>query len=159
MVQSFQSGRGRGLDLIKDKYHSLRLTVSEARQLVHRTASHGMCSPYVTVRLVPGISGASHINKVTTSCQPRTLFPLFDETFDLTVPESISKEKTFLLFSVKDRGPLGDRMLLGEALVPLSEVERCNQNCSLEELQQVQLGLTSPGLSVLDILTAIETRK
>ena len=145
--------------MIRDKCHSLRLTVTEARQLVHRTASHGMCSPYVTVKLVPGSSGASHSSKVATRCQARTLFPLFDETFDMIVPESLNLEKTFLLFSVKDRGPLGDKLLLGEALVPLSEVARCDQNCGLEDLPQVQLGLTTPGLTVLDILTAIETRK
>lgn len=133
--------------------------MSEARQLAHRTASQGMCSPYVTVKLISGSSGGSHLTKVTTRCQPRTLFPLFDETFDLIVPESVSLEKSFLLFSVKDRGPLGDKLLLGEAVVALSEVTRCDQNCGLEDLQQVQLGLTTPGHTVLDILTAIETRK
>ena len=158
-MQSFQASRTSRLDMIRDKCHSLRLTVTEARQLVHRTASHGMCSPYVTVKLVPGSSGASHSSKVATRCQARTLFPLFDETFDMIVPEFTDKEKTFLLFSVKDRGPLGDALLLGESLVPLSEVERCDQRCELADLQQVQLGLTSPGHTVLDILTAIETRK
>ena len=79
--------------------------------MAHRTASQGMCSPYVTVKLISGSSGGSHLSKVTTRCQPRTLFPLFDETFDLVVPQSVSLEKSFLLFSVKDRGPLGDKLL------------------------------------------------
>ena len=118
-----------------------------------------MCSPYVTVKRISGSSGGSHLAKVTTRCQPRTLFPLFDETFDLVLPDSVSLEKSFLLFSVKDRGPLGDKLLLGEAVVALTEVTRCDQNCGLEDLQQVQLGLTTPGHTVLDILTAIETRK
>ena len=81
-----------------------------------------------------------------TRCQARTLFPLFDETFDVVVPRELRPEASFLVFAVKDRGPLGDKLLLGEALVPLAEV-------------QIQLPLSKPGPKIVDILTAIETRK
>ena len=147
------------MDFIKDKYFSLRLSVTEARQLAHRTANNGMCSPYVTVKLVPGTAGHPEFTKVSTKCQPRTLFPLFDETFDMLVPETLNTDQCFLLFSVKDRGPLGDRLLLGEALVPLSEISQCDQDCILTDLDQIQLPLSRPGVKVVDILTAIETRR
>ena len=127
--------------------------------MAHRTANHGMCCPYVSVKLVPGHSGQSHHVKVNTRCQTRTLFPLFDEIFDVVLPDDINVENSFLLFSVKDRGPLGDKLLLGEAIVPLHEVSRCDQNCSLKDLAQIQLPLTKPGPNIIDILTAIETRK
>ena len=147
------------MDFIKDKYFSLRLSMSEARQLAHRTANNGMCSPYVTVKLVPGPEGQPEFAKVSTKTQHRTLFPLFDETFDMVVPDTVNTNQCFLLFSVKDRGPLGDKLLLGEALVPLEEVSQCDQDCVLEDLEQIQLPLTRPGAKTIDILTAIETRR
>ena len=147
------------MDFIKEKYNSLRLSVSEARQLAHRTASQGMCSPYVTVKLISGSSGGSHLSKVTTRCQPRTLFPLFDETFDLVLPQSVSLDTSFLLFSVKDRGPLGDKILLGEALVSLSEIKKCDQGCHLQDMAQIHLPLSLPSTKIIDILTALNTRR
>ena len=147
------------MDFIKEKYFSLRLSVKEVRQLAHRTANNGMCSPYVSVKLVPGPSGHPELSKVSTKCQPRTLFPLFDETFDMLVPETTNTDSCFLLFSVKDKGPLGDKLLLGEALVPLTDISQCDQDCVLTDLDQIQLPLTRPGSSVIDILTAIETRR
>ena len=79
---------------------------------------------------------------------------------ELPLPDpATGSGRRFLLLSVKDRGPLGDKLLLGEAVVALSEITRCDLNCGLEDLQQVQLALTTPGHTVLDILTAIETRK
>ena len=147
------------IDFIRDKCHSLRLSVTEAREFAHRTANHGMCCPYVSVKLVPGTSGQSHLTKVTTRCQARTLFPLFDETFDILLPPDLQPETNFLLFSVKDRGPLGDKLLLGEALVPLKEISRCDQDCNLRDMPQIQLPLSKPGPKIIDILTAIETRK
>lgn len=97
--------------------------------------------------------------QVRTRCQARTLFPLFDETFDVVVPRELRPEASFLVFAVKDRGPLGDKLLLGEALVPLGEVRRCDQDCELGAMAQIQLPLSKPGPKIVDILTAIETRK
>ena len=146
-------------DFIRDKCFSFRLSVTEARQLVHRAANNGMCSPYVTVKIVPGTHGQPEFAKVTTKCQPRTLYPQFDEVFDLPVPEAVNSPECFLLFSVKDSGPLGDKLLLGEAVVPLGEISQCDCDCVLTDLEQVQLPLTRPGGQVMDILTAINTRR
>ena len=110
------------MDCMKDTLDTLRLNVSDVRARAHRTANQGMCSPYVTVKLVPGPSGAVALAKVRTATRSRTLFPLFDETFDLVVPESCGRDRTFLLFAVKDRGPLGDKILLGEAVLPLENI-------------------------------------
>ncbi len=106
---------------MKDTLDTLRLNVNDVRARAHRTANQGMCSPYVTVKLVPGTSTVA-IAKVRTVTKSRTLFPLFDETFDLVVPESSPRDRTFLLFSVKERGPLGDKILLGEAVLPVENI-------------------------------------
>jgi len=107
---------------VKDTLDTLRLNVSDVRARAHRTANQGMSSAYVAVKLVPGAGGAVALAKVRTATRSRTLFPLYDETFDLIVPESTGRERTFLLFAVKDRGPLGDKILLGEAFLPLENI-------------------------------------
>ena len=63
-------------------------------------------------------------SKVRTGTRSRTLFPMFDDTFDLILPEGVEEDKVYLLFSVKDVGPLGDRILLGEAIVPIDKIKR-----------------------------------
>jgi len=67
--------------------------------------------------------------------------------------------KSFLLFSVKDRGPLGDKILLGEALVSLTEIKKCDQGCRMQDMEQIHLPLTLPSTKNIDILTALNTRK
>ena len=37
------------------------------------------------------------------------------------------RDKLYLLFSVKDLGPLGDRILLGEAIMPVNQIKRLIQ--------------------------------
>ena len=149
------------LETLRDKCHSFKMSVSEARQSAHRRANHGMCCPYVTVKLVPGKSGSGSDcrAKFKTNSQPRTLFPIFDETYDIQLPKKIAQDKTFLLFSVKDRGPLGDKILLGEALVCLSELRRCDQGCHMQDMAQIHLPLSLPSTKIIDILTALNTRR
>jgi hypothetical protein len=72
----------------------------------------------------------------------------------MLVPETINTDNSFLLFSVKDKGPLGDILLLGEALVPLSDINQCDQDCVLKDLDEIQLPLSRLGVNVVDILTA-----
>jgi hypothetical protein len=116
------------VECVKDTLDTLRLNVSDVRARAHRTANQGMSSPYVAVKLVPGTGGAVALAKVRTVTRSRTLFPLYDETFDLVVPESVGRDRTFLLFAVKDRGPLGDKILLGEAVLPLENIPvRCGR--------------------------------
>lgn len=53
--KSGAGGPGQGaMEILKEKYSALRQGVAGAREEAHRAASHGMCSPYVTVKLVPG---------------------------------------------------------------------------------------------------------
>ena len=134
--------------------------MSEARALVHRSANHGMANPYVTVRLVPGsCNHQPESPKFRTATQSRTLFPLYDETFDLSLPPAFSPSSAYILLTVKDRGPLSDKMFLGEAVLPVADISQCDPDCRMEDLQQLQLALTRPGTSVLDIVTALETRR
>ena len=114
------------VDLVRDKLEKLREGVHEVRVRAHLNSNNGMSSPYVTVKLVPGPNDTVAATKVRTTAKSRTLFPIFDETFDLVLPGGGGggDDELFLLLSVKDLGPLGDRILLGEAVLPLNQVKR-----------------------------------
>ena len=61
-----------------------------------------------------------------------SLFWRFDETFDMVLPEGTEVSKTYLHFSVKDQSPvLGEGLLLGEALLPLSQIVKEDGDVSL----------------------------
>ena len=109
---------------MKDKMENLRLSVHEVRVRAHMSVNNGMCSPYVSVKLVPGPGGSVSVTKLKTVTKSRTLFPIFDQTFDLILPEESARTNLYLLFSVKDLGPLGDRILLGEAIMPINKIKR-----------------------------------
>lgn len=72
----------RNLQWVKSKFKSLKSNLHEASLHFHNSANHGLCNPYVSLRLVPG-QKFPDCPKHRTRTQQRTLFPLFDETFDL----------------------------------------------------------------------------
>lgn len=49
---------------------------------IHTANTQGQSDPYISLRIVPS-SKFSDTPKHRTRTQRRTLFPLFDETFDL----------------------------------------------------------------------------
>ena len=72
----------RNLDWVKSKWISIKSNLHEASIQLHTASSAGQCDPYVSVRLVPQ-QRFPFSPKFKTRPQRRTLFPLFDETFDL----------------------------------------------------------------------------
>ena len=86
---------------------------------------------------MPGDEDCAHLAKARTSAHTRTLFPVFGETLDLVVPEENQTDSSLLLFSVKDLGPLGDSLPLGEALLPLQRVPPATVDASLVGVQEV----------------------
>ena len=53
-------------------------------------------------------------------------------------------EGAYLQVCVKDRGIMGQGIFLGEAFLPLGEIEEHNMDRALSELPQIQLPLTRP---------------
>ena len=72
----------RNLQWVKSKFKSLRSNLHEASVQLHNSSNDGLCDPYVHLRLVPA-QKFMECPKHRTRTQRRTLFPLFDETFDL----------------------------------------------------------------------------
>ena len=72
----------RNLQWVKSKFKSLKSNLHEATVQIHNNANDGLCDPYVHLKLVPSqkfLECPKHRSRI----QRRTLFPLFDETFDL----------------------------------------------------------------------------
>ena len=124
--------------LLREKCQALCVSVAEVREESHRAGNRGMCCPYVTVKVVPGNDDCSHLAKARTAAHTRTLFPVFGETLDLVVPEASQADSSMLLFSVKDLGPLGDSLPLGEALLPLHRLPPAPVDASLIGVQEVR---------------------
>ena len=53
-------------------------------------------------------------------------------------------DSAYLQICVKDRGIMGQGIFLGEAYLPLQEVEEENMDKPLKDLPQIQLPLTRP---------------
>ena len=123
--------------LLREKCQAICESVAEAREESHRAGNRGMCCPYVTVKVVPGDDDCAHLAKARTAAHTRTLFPVFGETLDLVLPEASRTDSSMLLFSVKDLGPLGDSLPLGEALLPLNRLPPASVDASLVGVQEV----------------------
>ena len=56
----------------------------------------------------------------------------YDEVFDMVLPEDTDLNTTYILFTVKDKCLVGEGMFLGEALLPLKNVQRNNSSIRLQ---------------------------
>ncbi len=94
---------------------------------LHSQASAGQCDPYVVLRLVPETKFPIW-PRFRTRAQRRTLFPLFDETFDFVLSglSPLKLSDSYLQLVVKDRGivpGMTGGIFLGEALIPLRDIQ------------------------------------
>ena len=56
----------------------------------------------------------------------------FDETFDMLLPEDTDRSSTYILFTVKDKGVMGEGIFLGEAILPLRNIIRDGEEMDLK---------------------------
>lgn len=79
-----------------------------------------------------------------THVHKETLFPLFDETFNIPLtPEQRTIDDAILVFEVKDKDFLRTKFM-AEAFLPFSEIEDSGVECGLETLDQSHLKLSRP---------------
>merc|ERR1719323_753754 len=149
----------RNLEWVKSKFKSLRSNLHEASVQLHNSSNDGLCDPYVHLRLLPA-QKFMECPKHRTRTQRRTLFPLFDETFDFVLRyEPHRFHDGYLLITVKDRGLLGNGIFLGEALLPLNELRIGDNDQKLADLPQMQLPLTRPSGYDSDVMLALDSRQ
>jgi len=93
----------------------------------------------VKVQIMPETLAPS-MEKVQTKVQKKTVFPLFDETFEFSVDrERLVERDCHLLFTVKDHHTLVESELLGEAVLPLASL----QNVAFNQARHVDQQLLS----------------
>jgi len=128
---------------------------------MHTANTQGQADPYISVRLVPNCK-FTDCPKLRTRCVRGTLFPLFDEKFDLVISNSSKRmQDAYLLITVKDRGLMGQGIFLGEALVPLQEIKAGaskSESGELTRLPQIHLPLTKPQDHESDLVMALDSR-
>ena len=59
----------------------------------------------------------------------------FDETYDLLLPEDTDRTSAYILFTVKDKGVMGEGIFLGESILPLRKIIRDGENVDLKVLR------------------------
>ncbi|KAL6446334.1 hypothetical protein ACFW04_001140 [Cataglyphis niger] len=116
------------------------------------------CDSYIKIRLLPDEKFAD-IKAPKTHVQKETLFPLFDETFNIPLtPEQRAIENAIVAFEVKDKDFLRSRFM-AEAFLPFSEIPDTEPETDFATLEQVHLKLSRPTKKSTDVIRALEQRK
>ncbi|XP_034941538.1 protein unc-13 homolog 4B isoform X4 [Chelonus insularis] len=137
--------------------NSLNVQILNARNL-RAMDSNGKCDPYVKVRLLPE-EKFNDIKVPKTHVQKETLFPLFDEIFNIPLTsEQRNIEDAIVVFEVKDKDFLRTKFM-AEAFLSFHEISETDHDTSLESLQQIHLKLSRPTDKATDIIRALEHRK
>ncbi|XP_033214634.1 protein unc-13 homolog 4B isoform X2 [Belonocnema kinseyi] len=116
------------------------------------------CDPYVKVRLLPEEKFVD--TKVPkTQVHKETLFPLFDESFNVSLTtEQRAIKDAILVFEVKDKD-LFRAKFMAEAFLSFSEIPETGPDRHIESLEQIHLKLSRPITKNTDAIRALEHRK
>ncbi|XP_012283294.1 protein unc-13 homolog 4B isoform X2 [Orussus abietinus] len=137
--------------------NSLNVQILNARNL-RAMDSNGKCDPYVKVRILPE-EKFPQTKAIKTHVQKETLFPLFDETFNIPLTtEQRETEDAILSFEVKDKDFLKTRFI-AEAFMSFEEIPVSNHEEGIESIEQVHLILSRPMNRSSDAIRALEHRK
>ncbi|XP_072759281.1 protein unc-13 homolog 4B isoform X4 [Anoplolepis gracilipes] len=116
------------------------------------------CDSYIKIKLLPDEKFAD-IKVPKTHVQKETLFPLFDETFNIPLtPEQRTIEDAIVAFEMKDKDFLRSRFM-AEAFLPFSEIPDTEPETDFATLEQVHLKLSRPTKKSTDVIRALEHRK
>ncbi|XP_066581872.1 protein unc-13 homolog 4B isoform X3 [Prorops nasuta] len=116
------------------------------------------CDSYVKIKLLPEEKFLD-LKPPKTHVHKETLFPLFDEIFNIALTaEQRSIEDAILVFEVKDKDFLRTRFM-AEAFLPFSEIVETGPEQRIESLEQIHLKLSRPTNRTSDVIRALEHRK
>ncbi|XP_011633432.1 protein unc-13 homolog 4B isoform X2 [Pogonomyrmex barbatus] len=137
--------------------NSLNIQILNARNL-RCMDSNGKCDSYVKIKLLPEEKFAE-IKAPKTHVQKETLFPLFDETFNIPLTsEQRAIENAIVAFEVKDKDFLRTRFM-AEAFLPFKEIPDTEPETNFATLEQIHLKLSRPTKKDTDVIRALEHRK
>ncbi|XP_011878688.1 PREDICTED: protein unc-13 homolog D isoform X5 [Vollenhovia emeryi] len=130
---------------------------SKSKQRV-KDGKTSKCDSYVKIRLLPEEKFAE-IKAPKTHVQKETVFPLFDETFNIPLtPGQRAIENAIVAFELKDKDFLRSRFM-AEAFLPFNEIPDTEPETSFAILQQIHLKLSRPTKKNTDVIRALEHRK
>ncbi|XP_025408650.1 protein unc-13 homolog 4B isoform X2 [Sipha flava] len=121
--------------------------------------SNGFSDPFVKVRLLPK-EKFQHVSKPSTAVQKKTLYPLFDECFKISLtPEQRAQENGLVMFILKDQDFMGmTNEFISEAFVHFKDIPSTPLENDLGSVPQIKLFLTSPKSMDSKVLQALDTR-
>ncbi|XP_047346149.1 protein unc-13 homolog 4B isoform X9 [Vespa velutina] len=123
-----------------------------------KEAKKSKCDSYVKIRLLPE---EKFIDNKTpkTHVQKETLFPLFDETFNIPLTEEQRAiEDAIVAFEIKDKDFLRTRFM-AEAFLSFREIPEVGPEKGMESMEQIHLKLSRPNNKSTDVIRALEHRK
>ncbi|XP_057330186.1 protein unc-13 homolog 4B isoform X3 [Microplitis mediator] len=116
------------------------------------------CDSYVKIRLLPEEKFCD-VKLPKTHVQKETLFPLFDETVNISLtPEQRNIEDAIVVFDVKDKDFLRTRFM-AEAFLQFSDIPDTGHDVGIDSLDQIHLKLSRPVDKTTDVIRALEHRK
>ncbi|XP_055678420.1 protein unc-13 homolog 4B isoform X4 [Lutzomyia longipalpis] len=134
----------------------LEIEVMNARNL-RPMDTNGSCDPFVRIHFLPEEKFAG-IVKPRTNSQSKTLFPLFDEKFVISLsPEQKAMKNAIIMFSVKDKDLFGmSNQYIAESYLSFGEIEEAGNVGGVPE--QLHLPLSRPFNLDTDCIRALEYR-
>uniref|UniRef100_A0A182J7R8 Munc13-4 n=1 Tax=Anopheles atroparvus TaxID=41427 RepID=A0A182J7R8_ANOAO len=135
----------------------LELEVVNARNLKPMDGN-GSCDPFVRIHFLPEERFVG-VAKPKTQCQSKTLFPLFDEKFEIKfTPEQRAIPNALIMFSIKDKDLFGmSNQYLAECYLSFNDIADVSEDSG--KIEQKHLVLTRPQRMDIDCLRALEFRQ
>ncbi|XP_055945968.1 BAI1-associated protein 3-like isoform X1 [Argiope bruennichi] len=148
-----------GVLTIKASYNSaaesLTIDILNARELLPLDPT-GFSDPFVIIELVPRHFFPNCV-KQKTKVQKKTLFPLFDEAFEFSIPaDLLHREGAGLCFSVMDHDMVTKNDFEGEAFLPLCNIPESSSE-EMKEMKLFELCLMHPN-DKNEIIVALAAR-
>ncbi|KAL5288048.1 hypothetical protein ACFFRR_008722 [Megaselia abdita] len=131
--------------------NELQLEIMNARNLLPMD-SNGSCDSFVKVHFLPQHKFLG-VSQPKTGVKQKTLYPLYEENFNIVMNEEQRSLRTALLvFSVKDRDMFGmSNQYIAEAYLTIEDIENSNY-------EQIHMTLSRPEYKETQSLRVLEHR-
>lgn len=119
--------------------------------------SDGSCDPFVRINFLPEDKFLGVV-KPKTNAQNKTLFPIFDEKFAITLkPEQRTKSDALILFCVKDKDLFGySNQFIAECFLTFKDIDEFSKSGADT---QIHLPLTKPTSLEYKAIKCMELRQ
>lgn len=157
-LQSIGDAHYHGLLTIRAHFveNVLTIEIMNARN-IKPMDSNGSCDPYVKIHLLPEDRYAN-VQKPRTKTHKKSLYPLFDETFNIPLPPE-QRAQGIVAFILKDQDFLGNEFI-AEAFLSFEDIPESDPSVRIQSLPQVHLKLHRPqNVLESDVMKALEHRQ